>query len=375
MKTKFYSSKKFVLFYFLIIALTANTFAQKRPSITVLNIDTHGLDYTPEQLGNLVRIELERLDTFEVMDRYDVVYLVKKNNLDISNCYGKIGLLEVGNSLKSDKMLSGSIELYGETIILTLRLVDVHKSVIEKSYVKEYLNLPKEMQSMIRVSLREMFGLSNDPNFVAQLTKPNTYENIVSTPQTDRLNLSGPRMGIAAFTGQFRRILRDKTENGGFDMYPYMYQFGYQFEKMYLNEGNFQALFECIPMISGIDQGKLIPSVALMNGIRDNIGGWEFAVGPNFAISKRANVFMDKNGLWELKSNYSPDKVVDSTKVQFYNRADSRGFGVLSPSFVIAVGKTFKSGRMNFPVNIYFIPAKDGLEFGLSLGYNAKNSK
>ena len=221
------------------------------------------------------------------MDRYDVVYLVKKNNLDISNCYGKIGLMEVGNTLKSDKMLSGSVELYGETIILTLRLVDVKKSVIEKSYVKEYLDLPKEMQSMIRVSLREMFGLTNDPTFMAQLTKPNAYENVVSTPQTDRLNLSGPRMGIATFTGQFRQILKSNTANGGFEMYPYFYQFGYQFEKMYLNEGSFQALFEVIPMISGINQGVLIPSIALMNGVRHNVGGWEIALGPNFAFYKK----------------------------------------------------------------------------------------
>lgn len=370
MRTKLYNAKTLMV-VILFLTFTTQLYSQKRPSITVLNIDTHGLEYSPEQLGNLVRLELERLDTFEVMDRYDVVYLVKKNNLDISNCYGKIGLMEVGNTLKSDKMLSGSVELYGETIILTLRLVDVQKSVIEKSYVKEYLNLPKEVQSMIRVSLRELFGLTNDPTFVAQLTKPNTYENVVSTPQTDRLNLSGPRMGVAAFTGQFKQILQNTHANGGFEMYPYMYQFGYQFEKMYLNEGNFQALFEVIPMISGIDQGTLIPSIALMNGIRHNVFGLEFAAGPNFALSQRAEMFHSTDGSWKLKKDY--DSNTDGTNPNFVTRADSRGDRVISPSFVVAVGKTFKSGRMNFPVNIYFIPAKDGLEFGLSLGYNAKN--
>jgi hypothetical protein len=352
-------------------SIAAGVNAQKRLSITVLNIDTHGLEYTPEQLGNLVRLELERLDTFEVMDKYDVAYLIKKNNLDISNCYGKIGLMEVGNTLKSDKMLSGSIELYGDIIILTLRLVDVQKSVIEKSYVKEYLNLPKEVQSMIRVSLDEMFGLPYDQILVSQLTKPNTYENVVNTPQTDRLNLSGPRMGVAVFTGEFRSILMGKTSNGGFNMYPYMYQFGYQFEKMYLNEGNFQALFEFVPMISGIDQGTLIPSIALMNGIRHNIMGLEFAAGPNFALSQKAEMFKNSEGNWILKKNYDPIK--DAPNQTFVTRADSRGERQISPSFVMAVGKTFKSGKMNFPVNLYAIPAKDGWEFGISLGYNAKN--
>ena len=46
---------------FMAISITLGGYSQKRPSITVLNIDTRGLEYTPEQLGNLVRLELERL--------------------------------------------------------------------------------------------------------------------------------------------------------------------------------------------------------------------------------------------------------------------------------------------------------------------------
>jgi len=52
-------------------------------------------------------------------------------------------------------------------------------------------------------------------------------------------------MGVAFFTGEFGQILKAKPSNGGFDMYPSMYQFGYQFESMYLNEGSFQALSNC----------------------------------------------------------------------------------------------------------------------------------
>src|ERR1043166_4363681 len=72
--------------------------ATAKPSVTVLNIDTKGLNIDPVQMGNMVRIELEKLDTFEVMDRYDVSYVVEKNKLNISNCYGKICLLEVGET-------------------------------------------------------------------------------------------------------------------------------------------------------------------------------------------------------------------------------------------------------------------------------------
>lgn len=215
-----------------------------------------------------------------------------------------------------------------------------------------------------------MLGKPIDQILLSQLTKPNNYENAVNTPQTDRLNLSGPRLGIAVFTQQFRQILKASKTNGGFDLNPQMMQFGYQFEQMYLNEGNFQALFEFIPMVTGIDQQTFIPSVALMNGVRHNLWGLEFALGPNFAISRKADGYTDSLGNWKLKGQ-AP--VGFTPKNGYVTRADSRGNPHLSTSFVFAVGKTFKSGRMNFPVNIYFIPAKDGLEFGLSLGYNAKN--
>jgi hypothetical protein len=371
MKTKMRNLEKIILVVALIILSNAVN-AEKRGSITVLNVDTHGLNYTPEQLGNLVRLELEKLDTFDVMDRYDVSYLIKKNNLDITNCYGKIGLVEVGKSLNSEKMLTGSADLYGETIIITLRLVNVNTEAIEKSYVREFLNLPKEIQNMVRLSIREMFGMKNDQVLMAQLTKASNYESMVNTNQTERLNLSGPRMGAAVFTGAFSNILRAKKDVGGFEMFPAMYQIGYQFEAMYLNEGNFQALFEFIPMITGIDQGAFMPSVTIMNGVRHNLWGFEFAVGPNFAISRRAELYTDSNNNYQLKSKL-PIEDLDNHK--YITRADSRGDFYLSTSFVFAVGKTFKSGKMNFPINMYFIPAKDGLQMGLSFGFNAKNKK
>src|SRR5688572_13931568 len=89
-------------FIVLNVVATNLTAATKRPIITVLNIDTKGVQLDPAQVGNLVRIELEKLDTFDVTDRYDVAYLVEKHKLNISNCFGKGCLLEVGKAIESD---------------------------------------------------------------------------------------------------------------------------------------------------------------------------------------------------------------------------------------------------------------------------------
>ena len=87
-----FAIKRFILLmvlFFAVLGMDAQqTILKKsgsRPSVTVLNIDTKGLMLDPVQMGNMVRLELEKLDTFEVMDRYDVSYVVEKNKLNIKD--------------------------------------------------------------------------------------------------------------------------------------------------------------------------------------------------------------------------------------------------------------------------------------------------
>ena len=358
-----------------------NSWAQQnsnhKKTVTVLNIDTKGLGYEPSQMGNLVRLELEKLDTFNVIDRYDVTYLLEKNQLNVNNCYGKICLVDIGKTIKSEKMLTGSVDLYGETIIMTIRLIDVPSEAIEKTEVIEFLNLPNEIQPMVGITLRKMFGRKNDENLLTKLTKRFDYENLTNNPNADRLRLDGARMGFGVFTGQSSKILKAKKDQGGYEGYPLMFQFGYQFETQYLNQGNLQALFEFIPMITGLDQGLFIPSLTVLHGLRSNINGWEFAFGPTFTIATEATGYYDGNNNWHLKSSLSIDSIgqLENPSTKFESRLDSRGSAKIQSGFVFAFGKTFKSGKLNIPVNMYVIPNKNGLRFGASFGFNAKNKK
>jgi hypothetical protein len=52
---------------------------------------------------------------------------------------------------------------------------------------------------------------------------------------------------------------------------------------------------------------------------------------------------------------------------------DRDGETSISTALVIAFGKSFKSGKLNIPLNVWTtIPTKDGFRIGVSLGYNAK---
>ncbi len=372
------SYKMIGLTFILTIGAMFNSFSNVRPdstskkeTVSVLSVDTKGLNLDPAQAGNLVRLELEKLEVYEVMDRYDVMFLVEKNKLQINNCYGKLCLVEIGNTIKSDKMLTGTIELIGDNIIFSLRLVDVKTQSIVKSNVREFLNLPNELQNMTAITLREMFGFESDKVLVTRISKKDNFEGAQNNPNETRVNLNGPRMGFTLLTGQAASIFKSAKEDGGFDGFPAMFQFGYQFEAQYLNEGNFQALVEFIPVLTGLDQGRIIPSLGILNGFRDNRKGWEFAFGATFYPIKRAQGYYDGEGKWQLASART-----DSASYSFpiVKRVDSRGVTELTSGFVFAFGRTFKSGKLNIPVNTYVIPGKYGWRFGFSFGFNVKKS-
>ena len=345
-----------------------------RLKVAVLHIDTKSIVYDPAQMGNLVRVELEKLDSFEVMDRYEMNYLIAKNELKIPECYNKTCLVEVGKTLGADKMLTGSLDRIGPVIIYTLRFIDVKSASIERTQVTEFLNNVEEIQTMTAVMIRALFDRPVDANVISQLTKPDSYDARARIPVTERMRLDGPRMGVTFYTGHTATILRSPRNEGGFSAFPVMFQFGYQFEKQYLASGSFQALFEFIPMLTGLDQGLAIPSFTVMNGLRDNRHGWELGFGPSIMLITRSEGFYNAEGTWIRRGEWESDLAnLSQTPPQYMRRLDSRGDYRFSSSFVFAVGRTFRSGTMNIPVNLYAVPGRDGWRFGLSFGYNSRN--
>ena len=136
--------------------------------------------------------------------------------------------------------------------------------------------------------------------------------------KTRRKRFGGPRIG-ATYLGP--GLASDYMVANG--KQPIITQFGWQFEgRLFTTENGTQGLIEFVPLIGGIEQGIFIPSASLLLGIR---GGekriFEFGIGPNFSMAR------------DYKSNAYGS------------------FGV-----VIAVGTSFKSGNIYFPVTLAFVP-------------------
>ncbi len=346
-----------------------------KPILTVLSVDSRGVNTDPLTMGSMVRTELEKLPEYNVTDKYDVIQFMEANKVSLNNCFGKSCLTEVGLMMKSDKMFSGSIEHFGKILVFTYRLIDVKNSEVEKTYVHEFLYLPEEILNMVKLSVADMFAKPYDVNLMNKLSKPFELDNSNNNPKVERLALDGPRMGAVSFSGDLRQRISDPRSDGGFDAYPIMFQFGYQFEKQYLNEGNLQALFEFIPMVTGLDQGHFIPSVALMHGLRSNVNGWEFAFGPTFNVIPFAKGYYDANNNWHLQNDWysDPARQNETNPYEISERVDRRGTYRIHSSFVLAAGRTFRSGKLNIPVNVFVVPGKNGWRYGISFGFNAKN--
>lgn len=343
----------------------------QRKKVTVVNIDTRGSSLDMVQVGIMLRNELERMDTFDVTDRYEFEEKTKAANIDVANAFSKEKTIAIGELLGSDYVLGGNIDAYNESIIISLRLVNVKNRSVELSAVKEFGNYPKEMQNMLTITLKELFGRGYDKLLYAQLSKKYDYENSVNTPNVKQLNLSGPRMGYAGMVGKDADILRAKRIDGGFEMSPFMFQLGYQFEKQYLNGGSWQALFEFIPMITGMDQNSFVPSFSIINGLRNNVGGWEFGMGATFSLQKEAEVF-DYNGKAVLVDEWASKTTLTTRPTDTRLQFDSRGTARFFTAIVIGAGKSFRSGNLNIPVNVWIMPQRDAFRFGLSFGFNSR---
>lgn len=366
---KLKTMKKVISILTVLILIQTCVWAQSKQKLLVMPVDVIGVSssYTSfNQYSGIVRLYAEKNMPYTLIDRYEMELAKLSPDSIKRRCKTNSCLIEYGKKLKADKVLFGYVESLGRKYIVSLQLQNVSNAEIEKNVIKEFLPIEAEIGRMIEVTLNEMNGIANDTEVVTKLTKKDDYENSVNNPYQLRLKADGPRMGFTLFTGESAQILQEKNALGGYEVNPVLFQFGYQFEKQYLNEGNFQALAEFIPMVTGFDQGLFIPGFTLMNGIRSNKSGWEIAFGPSFSAIKKANVYFDENQ-WKLANESMPEDAIVE------RRLDSRGVLELNTSFVIAAGKTIKSGKLNLPLNVYVVPGRNGVRYGISFGFNSRS--
>lgn len=341
-----------------------------KPVIAVAGVETAIPLNNRSMLADIARFELIRMDTFQVLDRYDIA---PRNGAETTSaCYSLPCLKSFGEANKADLVLFGSVSDLGKSFVVAFRLVETKSGQIIAASAREFMYLGEEIPNMVRVTVQHLFNRVQNKQLEATLLTSNELQASYVLSRIDVLNLSGPRMGFAYTVGPNANILRTPISQGGFGGRPFMFQFGYQFEMRYINERSVQGLFEIIPMLSGLDQNLFMPSLVIMNGVRQNKAGIEFAAGPGFHAAPMATGYFE-NGVWKLENEWTGSQPNPNP---LEKRLDSRGKPMFSTQLVISAGKTFRAGGMNFPVNVFYVPGTGGnARYGVSVGFNSRSKK
>ena len=135
--------------------------------------------------------------------------------------------------------------------------------------------------------------------------------------------LAGPRIGMTFITsGSTSDFLHKGFSYVDEEKQPlgetgdaFTTQYGWQWESRFADGGgDVVGIVEWVALVAGMEQGKFLPSLTSVIGARTS-SGLEFGVGPSLSLS---------------------------------------GVGM-----VFAIGKNFKSGSLNLPVNLVFMPGKE----------------
>jgi len=150
-------------------------------------------------------------------------------------------------------------------------------------------------------------------------------ENPQNPTRLGRRNMGGPRLGVTYVLGN-GDLYKDLLAN---DMGRVISQFGWHFEYQVVPEGGGpEFIIQIVPMIGGVEYGKMLPVTALAMGVRFP-AGLEFGMGPELMVNEDG-----------LKSG-----------------------------LIVGIGKTFDYGGGSIPVNLVMTRNLEGTRLSLIFGY------
>ena len=379
--------KCMVLFISIVMGWTSYGQEQEQKStiaVALPNVDN--IEISQEIIAKLIQIELIKLDIYKVYDEFDIQEGIDSDERFTNDCYGKNCLIDLGKAVDVDYIVSTSLLGFGGKTVISIKIIDIASGEIVKNDVKEFIDDINKVQRMLQVLIRQMHDIEMHPEVVARIVHD---DQPIIKKNVGRINNSGPRVGYSLLTGRLKDYAERPVNQGGMDIYPGVSMIGYQVEKQYIGTEHFSALGELMFTLSGLEQGVAIPSITLMNGLRFGKAGWEFAFGPGIGIKRMSKGFFDKRGLYGEQGRYwtqsefrdspfgqedtetseSIDPAYDITK-----NADQRGgYFALNTRWVMAIGRTFKAGGLNIPVNLFYSSMRKSGMIGMSVGFNVVN--
>ena len=124
-------SSKISLLIITVLIAAASTLGQERVNIAVMDLESQGVPETEAQiLTERVRFELYQTGKFTVLERSNMVEILKEQAFEQSGCTGDECIILAGRILSMQQMVTGTVSKLGRIYTITLRMIDVESGEI-----------------------------------------------------------------------------------------------------------------------------------------------------------------------------------------------------------------------------------------------------
>ncbi len=150
-----------ILLFGLIIFQSSVAQESQKTNIAVIDLNSHG-GLTQSEISALsdrLRSLLVRTNTFDVVDRGKMEEILKEQGFQMGGCTSAECVVEAGQILGVEQMITGSIGKIGRLYTIDIILIDVQTAKIMKSITRDYQGEVEGLVALMQSITNELSGL------------------------------------------------------------------------------------------------------------------------------------------------------------------------------------------------------------------------
>ena len=162
-----------ILFFSTSIIDKSSAQESQKMNIAVIDLSSHG-GLTQSEVSSLsdrLRSLLVRTNTYDVVDRGKMEEILKEQGFQMSGCTSAECVVEAGQILGVEQMISGSIGKIGRLYTIDVVLIDVQTAKIIKSITRDYQGEIEGLVALMQSITNELSGLQKAPATTSQNSK------------------------------------------------------------------------------------------------------------------------------------------------------------------------------------------------------------
>ncbi len=220
----------FILRFTLFFILFCHQHLYAISTIASLDLESRGVSRNDALvMTDRLRSELVNSGKYIVVDRENMIAILEEQRFQLSGLASNERVVEIGNILGVQKMLSGSVSKVGNVISVQLQITDVESAQIEHSTVYDSEEALEDLlTSGMKEALRQLLGLSNKSSELSAMKSG--FLSLTVQPEEAEIQVDGinypynQAMSLEMVMGEHQLIVKK----------PYFYSYS----KSFLIEAN-----------------------------------------------------------------------------------------------------------------------------------------